>query len=35
LLCFALAGGGEWSIDGWRARAAAARASGPARLRRN
>ena len=35
LLCLALAGAGEWSIDGRRARAAAARASGRARLRRN
>lgn len=35
LLCLALAGAGEWSVDGWRARAAAVRASGRARLRRN
>jgi uncharacterized membrane protein YphA (DoxX/SURF4 family) len=35
LVCLALAGAGDWSIDGWRARAAAARASGRARLRRN
>jgi putative oxidoreductase len=35
LVCLALAGAGEWSIDGWRTRAAAARASGRARLRRN
>ena len=35
LMCLALAGAGDWSIDGWRARVAAARASGRARLRRN
>jgi putative oxidoreductase len=35
LVCLALAGAGDWSIDGWRARVAAARASGRARLRRN
>ena len=35
LTCLALAGAGDWSIDGWRARVAAARASGRARLRRN
>ena len=35
LLCLTLAGAGEWSIDGRRARVAAARASGRARLRRN
>jgi putative oxidoreductase len=35
LACLALAGAGDWSIDGWRVRAAAARASGRARLRRN
>jgi putative oxidoreductase len=35
LVCLILAGGGEWSIDGRRAQAAAARASGRARLRRN
>ena len=35
LVCLALAGAGDWSIDGWRARAAASRSSGRARLRRN
>jgi putative oxidoreductase len=35
LVCLALAGAGDWSVDGRRARAAAARASGRARLRRN
>ena len=35
LLCLTLAGAGDWSIDGRRTRAAAARASGRARLRRN
>jgi putative oxidoreductase len=35
LACLALAGAGGWSIDGRRTRAAAARASGRARLRRN
>jgi putative oxidoreductase len=35
LVCLALAGAGDWSIDGWRARDAASRASGRARLRRN
>ena len=35
LMCLALAGAGDWSIDGWRSRVAAARASGRARLRRN
>ena len=35
LVCLALAGAGEWSFDGRRVRAAAARASGRARLRRN
>jgi putative oxidoreductase len=34
LVCLALAGAGDWSIDGRRARVAAARASGRARLRR-
>jgi uncharacterized membrane protein YphA (DoxX/SURF4 family) len=34
LVCLALAGAGDWSIDGRRVRAAAARASGRARLRR-
>jgi putative oxidoreductase len=33
LLCLVLAGAGEFSIDGWRAQSAAARASGRARLR--
>ena len=35
LVCLTLAGAGEWSADGRRARTAAARASGRARLRRN
>ena len=35
LACLALAGAGDWSIDGRRARNAAARASGRARLRRS
>ena len=35
LVCLALAGAGDWSVDGRRARVAAARASGRARLRRN
>ena len=34
LVCLMLAGSGDWSIDGRRARAAAARASGRARARR-
>jgi putative oxidoreductase len=35
LVCLTLTGAGDWSFDGRRARAAAARASGRARLRRN
>jgi putative oxidoreductase len=34
LLCLMLSGAGDWSLDGRRARAAASRASGRARLRR-
>ena len=33
LLCLALAGGGDLSVDGWRARRASARAFGRARIR--
>ena len=33
LVCFVLAGAGEWSIDGLRARSAASQAAGRARLR--
>jgi putative oxidoreductase len=33
LLCLVFAGAGDWSFDGWRARVAASRASGRARLR--
>lgn len=33
LVCLTLAGSGEWSVDGVRARSAAARAAGRARLR--
>jgi putative oxidoreductase len=33
LVCLAFAGGGEWSIDGWRTRTAESRAAGRARLR--
>jgi putative oxidoreductase len=33
LLCLIFAGGGEWSIDGLRAKSAASRAAGRARLR--
>lgn len=33
LLCLVLAGGGDWSVDGLRARSAASQAAGRARLR--